>query len=121
MSWRSAGRIRGMLVNRGWRAFRPRRWSFVGVCQRSETRVCASAVRTHGWRTQARRKARLSGTFPTFRLVRRWIWREAPLGERTYAVTRNGLHGLAMLREQPLAAGYVSVRWLPQWNSLLGS
>jgi len=49
---------------------------------------------------------------------------EAPSGEYFYAVTRNGLHEMAMLREQPLlipSRDMFHLRWLPQWNSLLGS
>jgi HK97 family phage portal protein len=49
---------------------------------------------------------------------------EAPSGEYFYYVTRNGLHEMAMLREQPLmipAENMFHIRWLPMWNSLLGS
>ena len=49
---------------------------------------------------------------------------EAPSGEYFYAVTRNGLHEMAMLRDQPLlipSRDMFHLRWLPQWNSLLGS
>jgi HK97 family phage portal protein len=44
--------------------------------------------------------------------------------EYFYAVTRNGLHEMAMLREQPLlipSADMFHIRWMPLWNSLLGS
>jgi HK97 family phage portal protein len=49
---------------------------------------------------------------------------EAPSGEWFYAVTRNGLHEMAMLREQPIlipSRDMLHLRWLSQWNSLLGS
>ena len=49
---------------------------------------------------------------------------EAPSGEYFYAVTRNGLHEMAVLREQPLlipSRDMFHLRWLPMWNSLLGS
>lgn len=49
---------------------------------------------------------------------------EAPSGEYFYAVTRNGLHEMAMLREQPIlipSRDMLHIRWLSQWNSLLGS
>ena len=49
---------------------------------------------------------------------------EAPSGEVFYAVTRNGLHEMAMLREQPFlipARDMFHLRWLPMWNSLMGS
>ena len=49
---------------------------------------------------------------------------EAPSGEYFYAVTRNGLHEMAMLREHPLlipSYDMLHLRWLPMWNSLLGS
>ena len=49
---------------------------------------------------------------------------EAPDGSWFYAVTRNGLHEMAMLREQPLlipSDDMLHLRWLSQWNSLLGS
>ena len=49
---------------------------------------------------------------------------EAPTGEVFYAVTRNGLHEMAMLREQPFlipARDMFHLRWLPMWNSLMGS
>jgi HK97 family phage portal protein len=49
---------------------------------------------------------------------------EAPSGEWFYAVTRNGLHEMAMLREQPIlipSRDMLHIRWLSQWNSLLGS
>jgi HK97 family phage portal protein len=49
---------------------------------------------------------------------------EAPSGDFFYAVTRNGLHEMAMLREQPLlipSRDMFHLRWLPMWNSLLGS
>lgn len=49
---------------------------------------------------------------------------EAPSGEYFYAVTRNGLHEMAMLREQPMlipSRDMLHIRWLSQWNSLLGS
>jgi hypothetical protein len=44
---------------------------------------------------------------------------EAPSGEYFYYVTRNGLHEMAMLREQPLmipAENMFHIRWLPMWN-----
>jgi HK97 family phage portal protein len=49
---------------------------------------------------------------------------EAPSGEYFYAVTRNGLHEMAMLRDQPLlipSEDMLHIRWMPMWNSLLGS
>jgi len=49
---------------------------------------------------------------------------EAPSGEYFYAVTRNGLHEMAMLREQPLLIPSYDVmhwRWLSQAHSLYGS
>ena len=49
---------------------------------------------------------------------------EAYDGSWFYAVTRNGLHELAVLKEQPLlipARDMLHLRWLSQWNSLLGS
>lgn len=49
---------------------------------------------------------------------------EAPDGSWFYWVTRNGLHELAMLRDVPLmvpSEDMLHLRWLPQWNSLLGS
>jgi HK97 family phage portal protein len=49
---------------------------------------------------------------------------EAPSGEYFYAVTRNGLHEMAMLREHPLlipSADTFHLRWQPMHNSLLGS
>lgn len=49
---------------------------------------------------------------------------EAPDGSWFYAVTRNGLHEMAMLREIPLlvpSEDMFHLRWLSQWNSLLGS
>jgi HK97 family phage portal protein len=49
---------------------------------------------------------------------------EAPSGDYFYAVTRNGLHEMAMLRDQPIlvpAEDMFHIRWLPMWNSLLGS
>ena len=49
---------------------------------------------------------------------------EAYDGSYFYAVTRNGLHEMAVLRELPLlipADHMLHVRWLSQWNSLLGS
>lgn len=49
---------------------------------------------------------------------------EAPGGEWFYLVTRNGLHEMAVLREQPILVPQEDVlhlRWLSQWNSLLGS
>ena len=51
------------------------------------------------------------------------IW-EAPDGSWFYWVTRNGLHELAVLREQPLmipSEDVLHLRWMPQWNSLYGS
>lgn len=51
------------------------------------------------------------------------LW-EAPDGKFFYYVTRNGLHEMAMLRELPLmipAYDMFHLRWLPQWNSLVGS
>ena len=49
---------------------------------------------------------------------------EAPDGQWFYLVTRNGLHEMAMLREVPIMVPSEDVfhlRWLSQWNSLLGS
>lgn len=49
---------------------------------------------------------------------------EAPDGSWFYAVTRNGLHEMASLRDLPLlvpSSEMIHFRWLPQWNSLLGS
>lgn len=49
---------------------------------------------------------------------------EAPSGEWFYWVTRNGLHEMAVLRDQPLmipAEDMLHLRWLSQFNSLLGS
>jgi HK97 family phage portal protein len=49
---------------------------------------------------------------------------EAPGGEWFYFVTRSGLHEMAVLREQPMlipAEDMLHLRWLSQWNSLLGS
>ena len=49
---------------------------------------------------------------------------EAPDGEWFYLVTRNGLHDMAVLRDLPLmipAEDVFHLRWLSQWNSLLGS
>lgn len=49
---------------------------------------------------------------------------ESPSGEWFYAVTRNGLHEMAMLRDQPMLIPHsdmLHLRWLSQWNSLLGS
>lgn len=49
---------------------------------------------------------------------------EAPSGEYFYAVTRNGLHEMAMLREQPLlipSYDMLHIRVLPLFNSLMGS
>lgn len=49
---------------------------------------------------------------------------EAYDGRWFYAVTRNGLHEMAVLKEQPLlipSADMLHIRWLSQWNSLLGS
>lgn len=49
---------------------------------------------------------------------------EAPSGDYFYAVTRNGLHEMAMLREQPLLIPSDDVlhwRWLSQAHSLYGS
>ena len=49
---------------------------------------------------------------------------EAPDGAYFYAVTRNGLHEMAALRDHPLlipARDVFHLRWLPMWNSLLGS
>lgn len=49
---------------------------------------------------------------------------EAPGGEWFYLVTRNGLHEMAMLRDVPIMVPQEDVlhlRWLSQWNSLLGS
>ena len=48
---------------------------------------------------------------------------EAPGGEWFFLVTRNGLHEMAVLREMPImvpAEDMLHIRWLPQWNSLLG-
>ena len=49
---------------------------------------------------------------------------EAPSGQYFYCVTRNGLHEMAMLREHPLlipSDDMLHIRWMPMWNSLLGS
>ena len=49
---------------------------------------------------------------------------EAPGGEVFYSVTRNGLHDMAVLASQPIlvpASDVLHLRWLSQWNSLLGS
>jgi HK97 family phage portal protein len=49
---------------------------------------------------------------------------EAPSGDYFYAVTRNGLHEMAILREKPLlipSEDMFHLRWLSTWNSLLGS
>ena len=49
---------------------------------------------------------------------------EAPGGEWFYLVTRNGLHEMAVLRDVPILVPQEDVfhlRWLSQWNSLLGS
>lgn len=49
---------------------------------------------------------------------------ESPNGEWFYAVTRNGLHEMAALRDLPMLVpsdNMLHLRWLPQWNSLLGS
>lgn len=49
---------------------------------------------------------------------------EAPGGEWFFLVTRNGLHEMAVLREVPIMVPSDDVfhlRWLSQWNSLLGS
>lgn len=49
---------------------------------------------------------------------------EAPDGSYFYAVTRNGLHEMAMLREQPLlipSYDVLHLRWLSQAHSLYGS
>jgi HK97 family phage portal protein len=49
---------------------------------------------------------------------------EAPDGSYFYAVTRNGLHEIAMLRDKPLlipSEDMLHIRWLSTWNSLLGS
>ena len=51
------------------------------------------------------------------------LW-EAPNGEWFFAVTRNGLHEIAVLRDQHWlipAEDMLHIRWLSQWNSLLGS
>jgi len=49
---------------------------------------------------------------------------EAPSGEYFYFVTRNGLHEMAMLRDKPLmipSCDMLHLRWMPLWNSLLGT
>ena len=49
---------------------------------------------------------------------------EAPDGEWFYFVTRNGLHDMAVLRDVPMmvpADDMLHLRWLSQWNSLMGS
>lgn len=49
---------------------------------------------------------------------------EAPGGEWFYLVTRSGLHDMAVLRDVPImvpAEDVLHLRWLSQWNSLLGS
>jgi HK97 family phage portal protein len=49
---------------------------------------------------------------------------EAPDGAWFYWVTRTGLHEMAVLRELPLlipSEDVLHLRWLSQWNSLLGS
>ena len=49
---------------------------------------------------------------------------EAPDGQWFYVVTRSGLHEMAVLRDQPLfipSEDVLHIRWLPTWNSLLGS
>jgi HK97 family phage portal protein len=49
---------------------------------------------------------------------------EAPDGDWFYLVTRSGLHDMAVLREQPIlipSYDVLHIRWLAQWNSLLGS
>ncbi len=49
---------------------------------------------------------------------------EAPSGDYFYAVTRNGLHEMAMLRDQPLLVhsdDMLHLRWLPMAHSLYGS
>jgi HK97 family phage portal protein len=51
------------------------------------------------------------------------LW-EAPDGEWFYWVTRNGLHERAVLSSLPLLIhcdDMLHLRWLPQWNSLLGT
>jgi HK97 family phage portal protein len=48
---------------------------------------------------------------------------EAPDGSWFYLVTRNGLHEMAVLREMPMmipAEDVLHIRWLSNWNSLLG-
>ncbi len=49
---------------------------------------------------------------------------ESPGGEWFYSVTRNGLHDMAVLASQPILVPQEDVlhlRWLSQYNSLLGS
>jgi HK97 family phage portal protein len=49
---------------------------------------------------------------------------EAPNGDFFYFVTRNGLHDIAVLRDQPMMIPHedvLHIRWLPQWNSLFGT
>ena len=49
---------------------------------------------------------------------------ESPDGQIFYPVTRNGLHEIAVLKEQPYfipAEDMLHLRWLSQWNSLWGS
>jgi HK97 family phage portal protein len=51
------------------------------------------------------------------------IW-EAPDGQYFYAITRNGLHEWAKLRELPFlvpAYDVLHLRWMSSWNSLLGT
>lgn len=49
---------------------------------------------------------------------------EAPGGEYFYAVTRQGLHDMAVLRDQPFlihSDDMLHIKWMSTWNSLLGS
>jgi HK97 family phage portal protein len=51
------------------------------------------------------------------------LW-EAPDGSWFYMVTRNGLHEMAVLKSHPImipAEDVLHLRWLSQWNSLIGS
>lgn len=51
------------------------------------------------------------------------LW-ESPDGQWFFAVTRNGLHEMAVLRQMPFlipAEDMLHIRWLSLWHSLLGS
>lgn len=50
------------------------------------------------------------------------LW-EAPDGDWFYFVTRNGLHELAVLKDEPImipSADVFHLRWMSSWNSLIG-